>query len=69
MDTQRTRWASRLAAVGGGGGGGSLAPFPEGPAGPQERGNRTSPLFSKQVVLCELKVSTRWAEMMKEASA
>lgn len=46
-----------------------LAPFPEGPAGPEERENRTSSLFSKQVVLCELKVSTRWAEMMKEVSA
>lgn len=40
----------------------------EGPAGPAEMGNCTSSLFCKQVVLCELRVSTRWAEMMKEAS-
>lgn len=44
-------------------------PFPEGPAGPEEPQNHPGSLFSKQVVLRELKVSTRWAEMMKEALA
>lgn len=33
------------------------------------RGTHAGSLFFKQVVLSELQVSTRWAEMMKEASA
>lgn len=42
--------------------------FLEGPASREETGSNTSSLFPKQAVLCELEESTRWAEMMKEAS-
>lgn len=48
---------------------GAPCAFPVGSGGSAGPGTCTGSLFAKQVVLRELKVSTRWAEMMKEASA